>query len=70
MRTLGARHTTLYVNTFKGYTWPLLDNTHHKEELRAMGLHPSNAFACAVDFLFRIRPEALEPHLPVGYLEP
>jgi hypothetical protein len=32
-----------------------------------MGLHPSNAFACAVDFLFRIRPEALEPHLPVGF---
>lgn len=32
-----------------------------------MGLHPSNAFACAVDFLFRVRPEALEPHLPVGF---
>jgi len=27
-----------------------------------MGLHPSLAFACAIDFLFRIRPQTLEPY--------
>lgn len=27
-----------------------------------MGLHPGNGFACAVNFLLRLRPEALAPH--------
>ena len=26
------------------------------------GLHPSNMFACGVDFLLRLKPEALAPH--------
>lgn len=35
---------------------------HSQEELRQMGLHPNNVLACGVDFLFRLKPEALAPH--------
>lgn len=43
----------------------LLDNPHHKDELWRLGVRPGTAFACGIDFLLRIRPEALEPHAAV-----
>ncbi len=61
LRELGANFTTLRVRTFVGYTMLLLDNVHHTEELHQMGVNPATAFACGVDFLLRIRPEALAP---------
>lgn len=44
----------------QGYATPLLDNPHHKAELIAMGLHPSNIVACAADFLLRLKSEVSE----------
>jgi hypothetical protein len=40
----------------------LLDNPHHKDELWRLGVRPATAFACGIDFLLRIRPQALAPH--------
>ena len=40
----------------------LLDNPYHKDELWRLGVRPGTAFACGIEFLLRIRPEALEPH--------
>jgi len=39
----------------------MLNNTHHKEELFRLGLRPGTVFACGIDFLLRLRPEALAP---------
>ena len=53
-----------------GFSMRLLDNTHHKDELWRLGVRPATAFACGVDFLLRIRPQALAPHqaaLQVSY---
>lgn len=61
VRELGSNATVLHVSSFLGLVLPLLDNPHHKAELFSMGLHPANAFACGIDFLLRLRPEALAP---------
>ena len=53
-----------------GFSMRLLDNPHHKDELWRLGVRPATAFACGVDFLLRIRPQALAPHqaaLQVSY---
>ena len=45
-----------------GFSMRLLDNPHHKDELWRLGVRPGTAFACGIDFLLRIRPQALAPH--------
>lgn len=61
IRTLGANYTTLHVATYVGSVTEMLDNPHHKDELFRWGLRPGTMFACGVDFLLRLRPEALAP---------
>jgi len=61
VRTLGANYTTLHVYSYVGSITEMLDNPHHKDELYRWGLRPGTMFACGVDFLLRLRPEALAP---------
>lgn len=61
IRTLGANYTTLRVSTQVGSLADMLDNPHHKDELLRLGLRPSTVFACGIDFLLALRPEALAP---------
>ncbi len=61
IRTLGANYTTLRVSTQVGSLADMLDNPQHKDELFRLGLRPGTVFACGIDFLLRLRPEALAP---------
>lgn len=61
IRILGANYTNLRVSTQVGSLADMLDNPHHKDELFHLGLRPGTIFACGIDFLLRLRPEALAP---------
>eukprot|EP00271_Cylindrocystis_brebissonii_P005362 TRINITY_DN17373_c0_g1_i1.p1 TRINITY_DN17373_c0_g1~~TRINITY_DN17373_c0_g1_i1.p1 ORF type:complete len:502 (-),score=81.35 TRINITY_DN17373_c0_g1_i1:458-1963(-) len=49
----GGQQETVFLASNRGRTYVLFENPNHGEQLRAWGLTPETAFACAFNFLFR-----------------